>query len=214
MKKVTLSFDNGPDPSGTTDYVLDELARRGVRSTFFVVGQQLALPGSRECMMRAHSEGHWIGNHTFTHTLLLGESKSSADLEREIGATQALIGEAAHRDRLFRPYGGGGSIDNRLLSSDAVKYLSDNGYTCVLWTSVPRDWEGDPEWVTRCVSDIEEQEWSVVVLHDLPTGGMLHLPRLLDEIDRLGATVVQEFPPDCMPIRKGLVSGDISALVT
>jgi len=45
MKKVTLSFDNGPDPSGTTAFVLDELARRGILASFFVVGRQLARSG-------------------------------------------------------------------------------------------------------------------------------------------------------------------------
>ena len=44
MKKVTLTFDNGPDPSGTTGFVLDEMARRGILASFFVVGRQLARP--------------------------------------------------------------------------------------------------------------------------------------------------------------------------
>ena len=38
--KVTLTFDNGPWP-GVTEHVLDTLAARNVRSTFFVVGNQL-----------------------------------------------------------------------------------------------------------------------------------------------------------------------------
>jgi len=35
--KVTLSFDNGPDPE-VTGNVLDVLGAAGVRSTFFVIG--------------------------------------------------------------------------------------------------------------------------------------------------------------------------------
>ena len=38
MKKLTLTFDNGPDPECTPE-VLDLLAERGVRATFFVCGQ-------------------------------------------------------------------------------------------------------------------------------------------------------------------------------
>src|SRR5262245_39688629 len=40
MFDVTVTFDNGPEPS-ITPGVLDVLARRGVRSTFFVIGSKL-----------------------------------------------------------------------------------------------------------------------------------------------------------------------------
>jgi len=214
MKKVTLTFDNGPDPSGTTGLVLDELARRGVLASFFVVGRQLARPGARDLAERARDEGHWIGNHTLTHKIMLGDSDDASLAEREIGEAQALIGDLAHPDRLFRPNGGGGVISQRLLSPSAVSYLVDGGYTCVLWTSVPRDWEPGPAWVDRCLADIDAQEWSVVVVHDLPSGGMVYLPALLDRIEATGAESVQGFPPACVPIRRGVVEADISPIVS
>ena len=62
--EVTLTFDNGPDPD-TTPEVLAALAERDLRATFFVVGEKLA--AAREPAERAHAEGHWIGNHTWTH---------------------------------------------------------------------------------------------------------------------------------------------------
>ena len=40
MFDLTLSFDNGPTPD-VTPFVLDVLARRGVKSTFFVIGEKL-----------------------------------------------------------------------------------------------------------------------------------------------------------------------------
>jgi peptidoglycan/xylan/chitin deacetylase (PgdA/CDA1 family) len=43
MFDVTVTFDNGPEPS-VTPHVLDVLARRGVRTTFFVIGSKLAKP--------------------------------------------------------------------------------------------------------------------------------------------------------------------------
>ena len=184
MKKVTLTFDNGPDPRGTTAFVLDELARRGILASFFVTGRQLARPGARDLA------------------------------EREIGETQALIGDLVHPDRLFRPYGGGGVIGKRLLSASAVSYLVDGCYTCVLWTSVPRDWEADAAWVDRCLADIEGQEWTVVVAHDLPTGGMAYLPELLDRIEAMGAQFAQDFPRTCVPVRRGVVEADMSPIVS
>jgi peptidoglycan-N-acetylglucosamine deacetylase len=213
MKKVTLTFDNGPDPSGTTALVLDELAQRGILATFFVIGRQLARHGARDLAERARDQGRWIGNHTLTHSIMFGDSDDASLADREIGETQALIGDLAHPNRLFRPYGGGGVISKRLLTASAVSYLVSGGYTCVLWTSVPRDWEADAAWVDRCLADIEGQEWTVVVAHDLPTGGMAYLPALLDRIEAMGAEFVQEFPHGCVPILRGVVEADLSPIV-
>ncbi len=199
--KVTLTFDNGP--SETTAEVLDVLAAHQIRSTFFVVGTQLMQPGARALTERAAAEGHWIGNHTMTHTIQLGDSDDPELPAREIGQAQDLIGPLAHPDKLFRPNGGGGIIDERLLGPAAVDYLRRHGYTCVLWNSVPHDWDQPDLWVDRCLSEIDSQPWSLVVIHDLPTGAMQHLPMFLDRLGTLGADVVQEFPDSCVPIRNG-----------
>ena len=114
MFDVTVTFDNGPEPS-VTPRVLDVLARRGVRTTFFVIGNKLLIRDARACTERAHAEGHWIGNHTWTHSRPLGERPGAATADLEIGRTQAEIGVLSHSDRLFRPTGGGGHLDRRLL---------------------------------------------------------------------------------------------------
>ena len=67
MFDLTVTFDNGPEPS-VAPRVLDVLARRGVRTTFFVIGNKLLTRDARACTERAHAEGHWIGNHTWTTT--------------------------------------------------------------------------------------------------------------------------------------------------
>lgn len=56
MFELTVTFDNGPEPS-VTPQVLDVLARHGVASTFFVIGGKLLNPQARACAQRAHSEG-------------------------------------------------------------------------------------------------------------------------------------------------------------
>src|SRR3954447_21166532 len=100
---ISLTFDNGPDP-GVTPGVLDTLARRGIQATFFVVGEHLARPGARAIAERAVAEGHAIGNHTLTHKTPLGELRDDDRAREEIEATQRLIGDLAHPDRLFRPF--------------------------------------------------------------------------------------------------------------
>jgi peptidoglycan/xylan/chitin deacetylase (PgdA/CDA1 family) len=205
--KVTLTFDNGPWP-GVTEQVLDTLAARDLRSTFFVVGNQLRK--FRPLAERAIAEGHWIGNHTMTHSIPFGDG---ADPAEEIETTQELIGDLAHAARWFRPFGRGGVLDERLLSDEAVTRLQAGGYSCVLWNSVPRDWEDPVEWMARALMDVEANDWTVVVLHDLPTGAMDHLPRFLEELEALGAEVVQDLPDACVPIRNGEITGDLAGLV-
>ena len=65
MRKVTLSFDNGPEPL-VTPCVLDCLARHDLKATFFVLGRKVSEPAGSRIALRAHEEGHRIGNHTFT----------------------------------------------------------------------------------------------------------------------------------------------------
>ncbi|WP_433722394.1 polysaccharide deacetylase family protein [Nocardia sp. CA-129566] len=199
--KVTLSFDNGPSPA--TGTVLDVLAEHGIRTTFFVVGTELTRPGARELAERAATEGHWIGNHTLTHSIQFGDSDDPDLPAREIGQAQDAIGRLAHPDKLFRPYGGGGVLDQHLFGPAAINYLQLHAYTCVLWNCVPHDWDQPDDWVQRCLTDIASQQWSLVVLHDLPTGAMRHLPRFLDRLDALDADIIQEFPESCVPIRRG-----------
>jgi peptidoglycan/xylan/chitin deacetylase (PgdA/CDA1 family) len=210
LKKVTLTFDNGPDPDGTTTAVLDLLALHGVKATFFLTGQQLRLPGASALARRTHMEGHWIGNHTMSHSVPFGVSDDRMLPLKEIGEMQELIGSISHPDRLFRPFGNGGALDDRLLSKDAIGYLVEGRYSCVLWNSVPRDWEADAAWVDRCLEDVQMHAWTLVVMHDLPTGGMRYLATLLARLKGLGAEIVQGFPSDCVPIVRGQIVSDLS----
>jgi peptidoglycan/xylan/chitin deacetylase (PgdA/CDA1 family) len=202
MKRVTLTFDNGPTP-GITDRVLELLSSRGIRSTFFVVGEKLLAPGARALAVRAHAEGHWIGNHSFTHSTPLGENPEAEYARREIGETQSAIGELAHADRLFRPMGGGGLIGPHLLSHAARQLLLAGKYTCVLWSSVPGDWKDQDGWVERGLAEIEARDWTVVVLHDVQNACLPRLSELLDQLDSRGIEFRQEFPDDVVMIRRG-----------
>lgn len=210
--RVTLTFDNGPTV-GVTERVLDVLAKHGVQASFFVVGKKLGTSAETALIERAVDEGHWIGNHTFSHSLSLGDSVDPETPAAEIGRTQDLLAHVAHDERFFRPPGGGGKLDRHLLSQHAVRYLSDGSYTVVLWNSVPRDWVDPDGWEATCRRDIAQLDWSVVVLHDVDTGAMRNLDaavgRMLDD----GLQLVQDFPPDCVPIRRGRVTSSLDHLV-
>jgi peptidoglycan/xylan/chitin deacetylase (PgdA/CDA1 family) len=210
---LTLTFDNGPEPD-VTPHVLDILKAHDIKSTFFVIGEKLADPARRRLAVRAHDEGHWIGNHTFTHTVPFGRQRDPAAAESEIGRTQTAIGELAHPSRWFRPFGGGGNLDDRLLKPSVVDHLVRNKLSCVLWNAIPRDWDDPRGWTMRALDQCRARVWTLMVLHDLPSGAMDHLANFIDRARRLGARFRQDFPPDCVPIRSGEIARPLDAYVS
>lgn len=211
MARVTLSFDNGPDAEGTPR-VLDALAARGVPASFFVVGRRLEQPGALALLERVRAAGHWIGSHGYSHRTPLGLDPSPEAAEREIDRTQALLGELAHPDRPFRPFGAGGHLDRRLLSRAAVARLVAGRHTLVLWSCVPRDWE-DAGWVERTLAEVAGQEEALVVLHDVVPDTPVRLPALLDGLAGAGHEIVQAWPERCVPIRRGEMRSPVEAWV-
>lgn len=212
MFDLTLSFDNGPDPQATPA-VLDVLARRGVKTTFFVIGHKVADPERRRLVERARTEGHWIGNHSWTHSVPFGERSDAGLAEAEIGRTQEAIGALAHDHKFFRPFGGG-NLDRRLLNAEVVDFLQAGRFTCVLWNAIPRDWDDPENWVERALSQCAAQPWTLMVLHDIASGAMRHLDRFLGAAAQSGARFRQDFPPDCLPIVQGVIVRPVDGYVT
>lgn len=213
MFDLTLTFDNGPDPD-VTPHVLDVLKRREIRSTFFVIGKNLAMPGRRALSERAKAEGHWIGNHTWTHSGPLGMRDNHGLAEKEIMRTQDEIGPLSDPRRLFRPQGGGGNLGSHLLSAQAADLLKRGHYTCVLWNAIPRDWDDPDGWVDRGLDQLKGQDWTLMVLHDIASGAMRHLERFLDRVGEAGGRLRQDFPPGCVPMVEGMASGDFDRYVS
>lgn len=211
-KRLTLSFDNGPTPE-VTPAVLDQLAKYNIKSTFFVCGKEIIGEPQRSILKRTKQEGHVLGNHTYNHSLELGLNNDPDAPLQEIGRTQELLGELAE-EHFFRPYGGDGTINQRLLSSSALAYLIDGQYSCVLWNSVPRDWERIVRWPEHALQDIKKHDWTLMVLHDTDTGAMKQLARFLEMLQQQEVEIVQSFPSDCVPIYRGKVVGKIDHIVS
>lgn len=203
MAKVTLTFDNGPE-SQATPLVLDCLARHGVKSTFFILGQKVSAPEGMDLARRASRDGHLIGNHTWSHVGRLGDATREAALQ-EFDRTEEALAWVQQPVPLFRPRGGAGKLGRGLLHPAVVDRLTLGGYTCVLWNSVPGDYRDPEGWLDRARADCRTREWSLVVLHDLPNGAMRHLDSFLRKLFDDGHQLTQDFPPDCTPIVGGKI---------
>jgi peptidoglycan-N-acetylglucosamine deacetylase len=208
---VTLSFDNGPEPE-ITPHVLDILAKYSVKASFFVIGRKVVTPEGRDLAMRAHAEGHWLGNHTFSHTTPLGELNREAAL-REFDQCEEALAWLKQKPRLFRPYGRAGKLGQHLMHPAIVERLVAGGFSAVIWNSVPGDWRDPDGWVETALAQgktkSEERVPTLIVLHDQPKAALTHLDRFLATLRDMNVTIVQEFPDECVPIREGKIVGPI-----
>ena len=207
---VTLTFDNGPTP-GITEAVLDALAAHAVPATFFAIGRQLATPVGVDLGRQIVSRGHRLGGHTWSHTVEFGVADEKVVLD-ELTRTRTAVDAVGGEGTLFRPYGAGGVIDDRLMSSFGAAALCSGGYTCVLWNVLPGDWRDADGWVGAALDEIDRHPWSVVVLHDVADAALPRLDEFLDKVQRRHPTWSGDFPDDCTPIRNGVSTSSFDTL--
>jgi peptidoglycan/xylan/chitin deacetylase (PgdA/CDA1 family) len=210
--KISLTFDNGPEPD-VTPHVLDTLGSHSVKASFFLLGKNLEFPDRRALAERAFREGHRLGNHSYSHSVPFGLMESPRDAVQEILATDALLGDLRGTERLFRPFGRA-RVGPHLLNSFAWETLVANEYTCVLWSYIPPERDQPDSWMPLALEACRNSPWTVIVMHDLPTGAMRNLGRFLEMAADSGAEFSQDFPADCTPLRQGVPMGSHQHLIS
>ena len=158
-KLVALTFDDGPHKF-RTDEILDVLKKYNVKATFFVVGTM-----AREyphLIKRELSEGHEIGNHTYSHYNL--KKLNNATLEREIELTEEAIFEVCeYRPRLFRPPEG-------WCNENIASVAGNMDYDVILWNIDTLDWaHTDSKKIFECVKT-NIKPGSIILFHDYVSG--------------------------------------------
>lgn len=206
---VAITFDGG-SYSNAAGRILDVLAERGLKATFFLTGE--FIKRYPEVTRRIAVEGHEVGNHTYSHLHLTTFGKNYRQetlpgVNEELLIKELLRNKNAYEDltgkkmvRLWRaPYG----EQNGEIRQWAIKA----GYRHVSWTYDPKtrksldslDWVSDRDSALYLSSDQIVQK---IISFDSETemglaGGivLLHLgserdsdpfhPRLGELIDRL-----------------------------
>jgi peptidoglycan/xylan/chitin deacetylase (PgdA/CDA1 family) len=174
---VAVTFDDGPGPY--TGQTLKILRAAGASATFFSVGRNIA--GWPSVPSLELGQGA-IGDHTWTHIPLKGES--SAVLQEEIGRTQdALAAATGSRIGLFRPPFG---------SHDAGvdHFASALGMVEVLWSVDSEDSAGAPpeEVLANAVSGA--RPGAIILLHENRGSTLSVLPQILQAIRQRGLQTV------------------------
>jgi peptidoglycan/xylan/chitin deacetylase (PgdA/CDA1 family) len=188
--EVALTFDDGPDPA-VTPRVLDLLAERGARATFFLVGRRAA--AFPDLAAEIARRGHRVENHTWSHPALSFAVSPPRVLAREVGRAQEVLARLADAPpRFFRAPAG---FRNPAL--DPV--LAAAGLTLASWTR--RGYDTVDGRAARVAGRLLQglTPGDVLLLHDGPTvqrtaAGvpvvLEALPRVLDGIASRGLSAV------------------------
>jgi peptidoglycan/xylan/chitin deacetylase (PgdA/CDA1 family) len=154
-KTIYLTFDDGPVP-GITDFVLNELSKRDMKATFFMVGANVEKhPNLAKEVLQA---GNGIGNHTFNH--LDGYRNPDALYLENIEKCQKILQDTLDVSPVnFRPpYG--------KISKTQSKFVLPK-YQIIMWDVLSGDYDPDQSPV-RCLSKTIQysRNGSIVLFHD------------------------------------------------
>jgi peptidoglycan/xylan/chitin deacetylase (PgdA/CDA1 family) len=175
-RRICLTFDDGPHPELTPQY-LDLLAALGVRATFFLVGQNAEqFP---ELARRILTDGHAIGNHSYSHPNRGSVSRRQMAEDMRLGA-EVIAAASGQQPTLYRPPRGA------VTAADLCAFLYSN-LTVVLWNKDPKDF--------ACRREHEVSDWfsacppgsgDIFLLHDVHPHSLTALPRLVAQARQAG----------------------------
>jgi peptidoglycan/xylan/chitin deacetylase (PgdA/CDA1 family) len=127
--EFALTFDDGPNPAWTPK-LLDTLAARDVRATFFLLGS--FAQAEPQLVRRIVAARHLIGNHSWSHPNLA--QISSGQIRDQLARTQDMLEQITGAQvNYFRPPFGA--------RRPAVFRIARSlGLTPVLWNAMTSDW--------------------------------------------------------------------------
>jgi len=167
---IAITFDDGPHPT-LTPKLLDILKEKGIKATFFVLGE--CVNANPEVLKRAIAEGHEIANHSWNHEAFTrrGGSGVASQVNQ---ANEAIVALGAKKPVLVRPPGGATNPTiNRSLNQEY-------GMKVVLWDVDPLDWKNrNSDHVTSEILN-NTKPGSIVLAHDIHATTVAAMPATID----------------------------------
>ena len=169
---IAMTFDDGPHAT-LTPKLLDMLAARRLKATFFVVGKCVA--EYPEILKRAAREGHEIASHSWSHPNLgkMSDEAVRAELRKTDDAIKSAVGV---RPTIMRPpYGS--------ITSRQKGWINDDfGYRVIIWDVDPFDWKrpGSSVVTSRIVN--QTKPGSIILAHDIHPATVEAMPETFDQL--------------------------------
>lgn len=202
-KKIYLTFDDGP--SSNTDQILDILKDYDVKATFFVVGK--TDERSVKAYQRIVEEGHTLAMHSYSHKYdEIYESKEA--FARDLNSLQEYLYETTGVwPRIYRFPGGSSNTVSKVDMQELIEYLTDIGITYFDWNvasgdAVSRTLPAETI-VNNCLSGIEKQKESVILMHDASNKGTTieALPQIIEAIQEQGDAELLPITDETVPVQ-------------
>jgi peptidoglycan-N-acetylglucosamine deacetylase len=158
-RQLALTYDDGPsDPH--TMRLLEVLARRQVRATFFLIGRYVA--ERPEIARETARAGHVIGNHTFSHPNLI--FCPAARVRRELEQCRRILTDTVgEHSNLWRPPFGA-----RL--PHVLGVGRKLGLQPVMWTVSANDWKIHSAGAVEQRVAQRIRGGDIILMHDGPRG--------------------------------------------
>ena len=138
-------------------------------ASFFVLGERIE--GNEECILQMQTDGHLIGNHTFSHVKLdtLNDEAACDEVRRTCEAIENITGDEVKYIR--PPYG---AYNEELECAINL--------TKGLWTVDPQDWNTTD--VDKIVSHVVNnvRDGDIILLHDIYSTSVSAALRIVDEL--------------------------------
>ncbi|MFG1320311.1 polysaccharide deacetylase family protein [Xanthobacter autotrophicus] len=169
---IAMTFDDGPNPE-TTPQLLAILKERGIKATFFVLGNMVAK--HPEVLKMISDEGHEIGSHSWSHPQLTRISQAAVD--KELGNTSEAIFQVTGKRPMYLrpPYGS--------MKPSLRTYIEDKfGLTVVNWSVDPNDWKFRDSQKVHDAIIAQAAPGAIVLSHDIYPTTVAAMPRILDEL--------------------------------
>lgn len=177
-KKVYLTIDAG-GPLIEVDLMLKSLKENNVKANFFITGNNIKK--NPDYLKRIVADGHFVANHTMTHTDF--NDLSDDQIRKEITDFEVVYKQITGKEvgNYFRfPYGH--------YNPHNLSLVSSMGYTSVFWSTAMRDWEPRANGAEDPYNDIMNNlhEGNVILMHQGSIENMQALDRICKEIKKRG----------------------------
>ena len=169
---IAITFDDGPHAT-LTPKLLDMLAARRLKATFFIIGQNGA--EYPDIMKRIVREGHELANHSWSHPNLakMSDDAVRAQMQKTDEVIQAAAGK---RTTLMRPPYGSITPRQKEWINEAF------GYKTIIWDVDPFDWRRPGAGVIRDRIVNQTQPGSIILVHDIHPGSIDAMPETFDQL--------------------------------
>jgi Predicted xylanase/chitin deacetylase len=202
-KLVAFTFDDGPGSYGTTSRLLDGLAARGAKATFFMNGTNgpHGAAVNMSLLYRMVNDGHQLANHTNSHYVPFS-SLSSDQMVNEKNAVDNYI---------YSAMGGWCQTIVRIPGGDTSSRISTSiDAPMIRWSVDPLDWQyrNANTVYNNIMSSVGDG--SVVLVHDIYDSSVDGALRAISDLQSMGyecVTVSELFRRRGITLENGVTYG-------